>query len=103
MLLQMQKSTIRPGRPIGTTTYEAELAQALGAVVRTLRTRKDISQEVLANLASIERSHMGKIERGEHIPSLVIIMRIADVLGCDASSLIAETEKSLKQIRAPRS
>lgn len=93
MLPQMQKSTIRPGRPIGTTTYEAELAQALGAVVRTLRTRKDISQEVLANLANIERSHMGKIERGEHIPSLVIIMRIADVLGCDASSLIAETEK----------
>lgn len=102
MLPQMQKSTIRPGRPIGTTTYEAELAQAFGAVVRALRTRKKISQEALANLAGVERSHMGKIERGEHIPSLVIIMRIAEALGCDATSLVAETEKSLKRVRVRR-
>lgn len=103
MLPQMQKPTIRPGRPTGTTTYEAELAQAFGAVVRALRTQQETSQEVLANLAGVERSHMGKIERGEHVPTLVIIMRIAEALGCDATSLIAETEKNLKQIRASRS
>lgn len=95
----MQKRTIRPGRPTGTTTYEAELGQAFGVVVRALRTREDMSQELLANLAGIERSHMGKIERGEHIPTLVIIMRIAEALNCDAAFLIAETENSLNQVR----
>lgn len=88
---------------MGTTTYEAEVAQAFGAVIRSFRTQQETSQEVLANLAGVERSHMGKIERGEHLPSLIIIMRIAEALGCDATMLVAETEKSLKQSRESRS
>lgn len=85
-----------PGRPTGTTTYEAEPARAFGAAVRALRTKKSIAQETLANLAGIERSHMGKIERGEHMPTLVIILRIAQALECEAAVLMAETEKLLK-------
>ena len=85
-----------PGRPTGTTTYEAEPARAFGAAVRALRTEKSIAQETLAHLAGIERSHMGKIERGEHMPTLVIILRIAQALECEAAVLMAETEKLLK-------
>jgi transcriptional regulator with XRE-family HTH domain len=36
-----------------------------------------LSQESLALLAQVERSHLGKIERGEHIPNLVLIFRLA--------------------------
>ncbi|WP_428604318.1 helix-turn-helix domain-containing protein [Pseudomonas sp.] len=67
--------------------------------VRALRTERAIAQETLANLADIERSHMGKIERGEHLPTLVVILRIAEALNCSAAQLVADTESNLKKLR----
>lgn len=93
----MQKRTVQRGRPAGSTTFDAELAQAFGVAVRALRTERGIAQETLANLAGIERSHMGKIERGEHMPTLVLILRIAKGLGCSAASLMAATESQLAE------
>ena len=91
----MQKRSIHRGRPAGATTYDAELAQAFGAAVRALRTERGIAQESLAHLAGIERSHMGKIERGEHMPTLAIILKIAQGLGRSAGELVLETEARL--------
>lgn len=42
---------------------------------------------------------MGKIERGEHIPTLALILRIAEALGCTAAELIADTEINLNELR----
>ena len=92
----MQKRSIQRGRPAGATTYDAELAQAFGAAVRALRTERGIAQESLAHLAGIERSHMGKIERGEHMPTLALILRIAAALNKSAADLIAATEENLR-------
>lgn len=36
-----------------------------GQRIRDIRLRKKISQEELAHMTGINRSHMGKIERGE--------------------------------------
>ena len=91
----MQKRSIQRGRPAGATTFEAEPAQAFGAAVRALRTEQGVAQETLANLAGIERSHMGKIERGEHMPTLALILKIARALDCSAADLMAETESRL--------
>ncbi|WP_047783098.1 helix-turn-helix domain-containing protein [Variovorax paradoxus] len=98
----MQKRSIQRGRPVGTPTYEAEPAMAFGAAVREERTNQGIAQETLAHLAGIERSHMGKIERGEHIPTLPLILKIARALKCTAAHLIARTETRLME-SAPRS
>lgn len=91
----MQKRPIQRGRPPGSTTFEAEPALAFGAAVREARTAQGVAQEALAHRASIERSHMGKIERGEHMPTLALIIRIARALGCSATALMAETEARL--------
>ena len=91
----MQKRPIQRGRPAGSTTFEAEPALAFGAAVREARTANGVAQETLAHRAGIERSHMGKIERGEHMPTLALIFRIARALGCSATVLIAETETRL--------
>ena len=88
----MQKRSIQRGRPTGATTYDAELAQAFGAAVRALRMERGIAQESLAHLAGIERSHMGKIERGEHMPTLAIIFKIAGALECSVAELMASME-----------
>ncbi|CAD5109894.1 helix-turn-helix domain-containing protein [Zestomonas carbonaria] len=96
----MQKRPVQPGRPAGSTTFDAELAQAFGAAVRALRMERGIAQESLANLAGIERSHMGKVERGEHMPTLAIIFKIAGALDCSTAALLAATESQLASSRA---
>jgi len=91
----MQKHPIQRGRPTGATTFEAEPARAFGAAVRALRTENGVAQETLAHLAGIERSHMGKVERGEHMPTLALILKISRALGCSSAVLMAETERHL--------
>ncbi|HEJ1323420.1 TPA: helix-turn-helix transcriptional regulator [Pseudomonas aeruginosa] len=96
----MQKRSVQPGRPAGSTTFDAELAQAFGAAVRALRMERGTAQESLANLAGVERSHMGKVERGEHMPTLAIIFKIAGALDCSTAELMAATESQLAASRA---
>ena len=88
----MQKRVIQPGRPAGATTFDAELALAFGATVRGLRVERGIAQESLAHRAGIERSHMGKIERGTHMPTLAIIFKIAGALECSVAELMTSME-----------
>ncbi|ABM41566.1 MULTISPECIES: helix-turn-helix domain-containing protein [Pseudomonadota] len=91
----MQRRTVQRGRPPGTTRYEAEPAQAFGKAVRAFRMDQGIAQEELAGLAGIERSHMGKIERGEHLPSLALILKIATALKMSGTDLMAATERNM--------
>ncbi|WP_074546402.1 MULTISPECIES: helix-turn-helix domain-containing protein [Pseudomonadota] len=95
----MQKRSIQRGRPSGTKTYEPDSAFAFGTAVRMKRTEQGTAQETLAHRAGIERSHMGKIERGEHMPTLAIFLRIAEALGCTATNLMADTEINLSEIK----
>jgi transcriptional regulator with XRE-family HTH domain len=91
----VQKRSIQRGRPAGTTTFEAEPARAFGAVVRKARTAQGVAQETLADLADVERSHLGKIERGEHLPNLALVLKLAVALKCSAADLMAATESQL--------
>ena len=97
----MQKRTVQRGRPAGSTTHDAELAHAFGAAVRALRMERGIAQESLAHQAGIERSHMGKIERGEHMPTLAIIFKIAGALECSTAVLMSEAESQLAAAALP--
>ncbi|AAF84529.1 hypothetical protein XF_1720 [Xylella fastidiosa 9a5c] len=94
-LLLMQKRTVQRGRPPGTTRYEAEPALAFGKAVRAFRMDQGVAQEELASMAGIERSHMGKIERGEHLPSLAVILKVAAALKMSGTELMAATERNL--------
>lgn len=89
------KRGIQRGRPAGATTFDAVPALAFGAAVRALRTEDGIAQETLAHLAGIERSHMGKIERGEHMPTLALVFKIARALQRSAGELVLEAEARL--------
>jgi transcriptional regulator with XRE-family HTH domain len=63
----------------------------LGAAIRAARQAKGLSQEALAEIAGIDRSYMGGIERGEHNLAIMNLLKIADALGSKASSLLGET------------
>ena len=75
--------------------FNQKLAQAFGLALREIRKEVDISQENLALIAGIERSHYGRIERGLHAPTFDIAFRIAKVLDISAAELVGRTEKYL--------
>lgn len=64
----------------------------LGQAIRALRKERGFSQEMLAHEAHIDRSHMGKIERGERNVTILNILRICEVLGWSPSQLLARAE-----------
>lgn len=62
----------------------------LGAAVRARRAALALSQEALADYAEIDRSHMGKIERGERNVTFLNIVRIANAIQCKPSDLLID-------------
>jgi transcriptional regulator with XRE-family HTH domain len=74
-------------RPYKNSSEHQELI-AFGNAVRSIRSDKGISQESLAELAGIDRSYMGGVERGEHNLALINIKRIADALGMSISTVL---------------
>lgn len=64
----------------------------LGAAIRARRAQMGISQEALADAAEIDRSHMGKIERGERNVTFLNICRIAKALQCKPSHLLIDAD-----------
>lgn len=59
-----------------------------GLNVRRIRKSKGISQERLAELAGIDRSYMGNIERGEKNITLKKAYEICDALEIDIKTIV---------------
>ncbi|EKS2405585.1 helix-turn-helix transcriptional regulator [Pseudomonas aeruginosa] len=75
-------------RVSGLTDTDGAL-ERLGAVMRARRQAMGLSQEALADLAGVDRSHMGKIERGERNVTFLNILRIAEAIHCKPSDLLS--------------
>jgi len=60
----------------------------LGQAIREARKSAGTSQEALADAAGIDRSHMGKIERGERNVTLLNVLKVAAALDGSASDLL---------------
>lgn len=73
------------------TDKDSDLVR-FGAVVRARRKALAMSQEALADHAGIDRSHMGKLERGERNVSFLNIVRIAKAISCKPSDLFIDAE-----------
>nr|WP_254668147.1 helix-turn-helix transcriptional regulator [Hydrogenophaga sp. PML113] len=68
----------------------ARVQVAFGATVRKHRHDKLITQEELAERASLHANYIGSVERGERNVSLFNIWRIAHGLGMTAADLVAD-------------
>ncbi len=65
-----------------------KLAKALGERIRIQRKTCRISQDALALACSLDRSYLGRIERGEVNVTVEKLYRIASELACDPSTLL---------------
>ncbi|HAM25208.1 MAG TPA: hypothetical protein DCP11_00460 [Microbacteriaceae bacterium] len=66
----------------------SDAARVLGERIRNRRNKLALSQEEIANLAGMNVSNYGKIERGLGNPNFHTLVRIASVLGVDPGTLI---------------
>lgn len=64
---------------------------AFGRRVRSIRESLGYSQDRLAELACLDRTYVGGVERGERNIGLVNIWRIAEALKVDPSQLFMST------------
>jgi transcriptional regulator with XRE-family HTH domain len=60
----------------------------VGSNVRDLRKARGLTQEDVALEADINLKYVGGIERGQRNPSLLILVKIAKVLGVQPADLL---------------
>lgn len=60
-----------------------------GRKIQRLRKNKDLTQEELADLLRISRTHMGHIEQGRKSPSMELLEKIARVLKVQVKDLFS--------------
>ena len=68
------------------------LSDALGHRIRDARKTAALSQELLALRAKVDRSYMGRIERGEANITVDMLYQIAQVIGVTPQSLLPEAD-----------
>lgn len=65
-----------------------DLAVKFGMKLRKVRKEKGISQDRLALIADIDRSYVGRIERGEVNITLEKVYGLAQALECNVAELL---------------
>ncbi|TCB54400.1 helix-turn-helix domain-containing protein [Acinetobacter terrestris] len=68
--------------------FMSELTIQFGQLVRKYRKERNMSQEQLALLCNMDRSYLGRIERGEVNPTLEKIYEVAKKLEISARDLL---------------
>lgn len=66
--------------------------QTLSNIVKELRAQKGISQEKLAELVGVTRQTIISLEKGSYIPSLLLAMRLSEVLDAPIEQIFKKEE-----------
>ena len=69
------------------------LSKTLGIRIRTMRKKKLLSQDTFALQCGLDRSYMGRIERGEVNITVEKLYRIAIELECDPIELLPDVSQ----------
>ncbi|MBV9495690.1 MAG: helix-turn-helix transcriptional regulator [Acidobacteria bacterium] len=68
-------------------------AKKFGAIVRRLREERGWTQDQLAERAGMNGSYLGFVERGENVPTLTVILLLAQTLSVDPGELVREVAR----------
>lgn len=71
-----------------------DLSKLVGQNLRSLRTKRELSLDGLANLSGVSRAMLGQIETGKSVPTISLLWKVASALQVPFSSLLASNEGS---------
>ncbi len=63
---------------------------SLGVAIRQIRQSQNISQEKLALLAEVDRSYVGRVERGDNNVAILTLLKLASALDINLEKLMRE-------------
>lgn len=63
---------------------------ALGDAIRRIRQKRKLSQEQLALLAEIDRSHLGRVEKAKNEITMLLLVKIAKALDVSVMQIMKE-------------
>jgi transcriptional regulator with XRE-family HTH domain len=67
--------------------------KVFGSLIRELRAKRGLTQEALAERTELSVSYIGFIERGENVPTLTIVLNLAEALDIDAADLVRQVSR----------
>ncbi len=70
-----------------------EISHLLGDQIRTIRRRRGLSLERLAELSHLSTTYVGEVERGSKEPSISTLLKLAEALSTSLSEILAPVEK----------
>ena len=65
---------------------------SLGEAIRRTRLERGISQESLALLADVDRSYIGRVERGDNNVAVLTLVKVARALEVSVCDLMREAD-----------
>ena len=74
------------------TNQDNNISKKIGIKIKLLRTKLNLSQEELGFKAGLNKNSIGGIERGENVPSIDTLNKIACALEISLSDLIDVTK-----------
>ncbi|WP_116139528.1 helix-turn-helix domain-containing protein [Trinickia diaoshuihuensis] len=70
---------------------EIALAEAVGRSVRARREQAGYTQEQVAEALGLQREAVAPVERGTAIPTVVRLVELAELFGCNIDALLLES------------
>ncbi len=70
------------------TNTDNNLRIKIGLKIRIERTKRKLSQEKLSELSDISKTYIGSIERGESVPTIDILNKIAIAFEMELKELV---------------
>ena len=72
-------------------------AVIVGTVIREVREKRGLSQEVVSGLADLGRTHLSAIERGVRKPTLDTLFKLAEAMDIPPNELVFLIEQKIKE------
>ncbi len=76
-----------------TKPYSYPVKESIGAVIRELRKERSVSQEKLAEGIDSHQVYISEIEKGQKMPSLLVLYNIAVFFGISLAQLVGLIEE----------
>lgn len=73
---------------------ENKLLLEIGQRIKTIRTKKGLTQEQVAEMVGISQKHLSRIEKGYHKPRFDMIIKIAEALNVPTDAFARDLSDS---------